>query len=31
MKIHSGRDERDINDAVRLYNIVGYTGADQPQ
>ena len=29
MKIHSGRDERDINDAVRLYNIVGYTGADQ--
>jgi hypothetical protein len=29
MKLHSGRAERDINDAVRLYRLVGYTDAEQ--
>ena len=29
MKIHSGRGQRDINDAVHLYNIAGYTDAKQ--
>ena len=29
MKIHSGRGQRDIDDAVHLYNIAGYTDAEQ--
>ncbi len=29
MKVHSGRDERDFDDAALLYRIAGYTSADQ--
>ena len=29
MKLHSGRVERDIDDAVKLYDLVGYTTVEQ--
>lgn len=29
MKVHAGRTEKDIEDAVLLYRIAGYTSADQ--
>jgi hypothetical protein len=29
MKLQSGRAERDIDDAVKLFRLVGYTSAEQ--